>query len=173
MAEREQWGTRVGFILAAMGSAVGLGNIWKFPYMCYANGGGAFLVNSRGERFMERYHPAGELAPRDAVSRAILAEMRRTGATHVFLDLRHLDPDHIRARFPTINKVCTEFGLDLAEEARITAEAGFKAIEPWVRQLEAHRDKGGSLGDLRKLLEDLGLYPAYVDLYAQGRAGVL
>ena len=44
MAEREQWGTRVGFILAAMGSAVGLGNIWKFPYMCYANGGGAFLV---------------------------------------------------------------------------------------------------------------------------------
>jgi len=48
-------------------------------------------------------------------------------------------------------------GLDLAEEARITAEAGFTAIEPWVRQLEAHKDKGGSLDDLRKLLEDLGL----------------
>ncbi len=44
MAQREQWGTRAGFIMAAMGSAVGLGNIWKFPYMCYANGGGAFLV---------------------------------------------------------------------------------------------------------------------------------
>jgi len=49
------------------------------------------------------------------------------------------------------------FGLDLTEEARITAEAGYTAIEPWVRQLEAHRDGGGSLGDLRKLLEDLGL----------------
>ncbi|MFW6107258.1 MAG: sodium-dependent transporter [bacterium] len=44
MAQREEWGTRVGFIMAAMGSAVGLGNIWRFPYMCYKHGGGAFLV---------------------------------------------------------------------------------------------------------------------------------
>ncbi len=44
MAQREQWSTRTGFILAAMGSAIGLGNIWRFPYMCYENGGGAFLV---------------------------------------------------------------------------------------------------------------------------------
>jgi len=44
MGEREQWGTRMGFVMAAMGSAIGLGNIWRFPYMCYANGGGAFLV---------------------------------------------------------------------------------------------------------------------------------
>ena len=44
MVEREQWGTRTGFILAAVGSAIGLGNIWRFPYMTYENGGGAFLI---------------------------------------------------------------------------------------------------------------------------------
>ncbi|HIF9136249.1 TPA: sodium-dependent transporter [Photobacterium damselae] len=41
---REQWGSRAGFILAAVGSAIGLGNIWRFPYMAYENGGGAFFI---------------------------------------------------------------------------------------------------------------------------------
>lgn len=44
MIKREHWGSRLGFILAAAGSAVGLGNIWKFPYMAGENGGGAFLL---------------------------------------------------------------------------------------------------------------------------------
>lgn len=43
-AKRDQFGTRMGFILAAAGSAVGLGNIWKFPYVAGANGGGAFVL---------------------------------------------------------------------------------------------------------------------------------
>ncbi|EFC90156.1 sodium:neurotransmitter symporter [Dethiosulfovibrio peptidovorans DSM 11002] len=42
--QREQWGSKIGFILAAAGSAVGLGNIWKFPYVTGTNGGGAFVV---------------------------------------------------------------------------------------------------------------------------------
>lgn len=42
--QREQWGSRVGFVLAAVGSAVGLGNIWRYPYIAYENGGGAFLI---------------------------------------------------------------------------------------------------------------------------------
>ncbi|MBN2652162.1 MAG: sodium-dependent transporter [Spirochaetales bacterium] len=44
MKQRDQWGSRLGFVLAAVGSAIGLGNIWRFPYQAYNNGGGAFLV---------------------------------------------------------------------------------------------------------------------------------
>ena len=43
-AEREQWGSKIGFILAAAGSAVGLGNIWRFPYITGQYGGAAFVV---------------------------------------------------------------------------------------------------------------------------------
>ena len=44
MKAREQWGSRVGFVLAAIGSAIGLGNVWRFSYMAHQHGGGAFLV---------------------------------------------------------------------------------------------------------------------------------
>ena len=44
MAKREEWGTRTGFILAAAGSAIGLGDVWRWPYIAYTNGGGAFFV---------------------------------------------------------------------------------------------------------------------------------
>ena len=41
---RDQWNSKIGFMLAAVGSAVGLGNLWRFPYVAATNGGGAFLL---------------------------------------------------------------------------------------------------------------------------------
>lgn len=75
-------------------------------------GDGATLLNRAGERFMPRYHPAAELAPRDVVSRAIAAEMKREDSTHVFLDVRGLPPGRFAARFPNIHRLCRDFDLD-------------------------------------------------------------
>ncbi len=79
-------------------------------------GEGAILRNAAGERFMERYHPMKELAARDVVSRAIVSEIERTGAEHVFLDLTALGGEHIRTRFPRIYETCLRYGVDLALE---------------------------------------------------------
>jgi L-aspartate oxidase len=64
---------------------------------------------------MADYHPQGDLAPRDVVSRAILDHMRKTGATHVFLDLASLGPG-VRQRFPGIAEACDQFDIDIARD---------------------------------------------------------
>jgi L-aspartate oxidase len=78
-------------------------------------GEGAMLVNDRGEGFMTRYHPDGDLAPRDVVARSIAREVERTGGS-VCLTLGHLDPDYVVRRFPTIAEMCRRLGLDLARD---------------------------------------------------------
>ena len=78
-------------------------------------GEGAWLVNVAGERFVHRYEPAGDLASRDLVARAIVREVERTNAP-VFLSMAHLDPDYVRRRFPAITDVCRQAGLDLATD---------------------------------------------------------
>jgi L-aspartate oxidase len=95
-------------------TALHLANAPRFLLSEALRGEGALLRNASGERFMDRYHPMGELAPRDVVSRSIIAEMRDTGSAHVFLDLTHLDPNHIRARFPRIYDTCLHYGVDIA-----------------------------------------------------------
>jgi L-aspartate oxidase len=78
-------------------------------------GEGAHLVNADGERFMSRYEPAGDLASRDLVARAIVREVERSGRP-VFLCLAHLDSEYVRRRFPTIAAVCHDAGLDLSRD---------------------------------------------------------
>ncbi|HRU06564.1 MAG TPA: L-aspartate oxidase [Candidatus Brocadiia bacterium] len=79
-------------------------------------GEGGYLVNDAGERFMRAVHPDAELAPRDVVSRAILDEMKRTGATCVYLDLRHLGASLLARRFPGIKDLCAKFEIDIAQD---------------------------------------------------------
>ena len=79
-------------------------------------GEGGVLRNLAGERFMERYHPLKELAPRDVVARAIVTEMKRTTASHVWLDLTHLDAPFLRQRFPRIYQTCLQYGVDITRQ---------------------------------------------------------
>jgi len=79
-------------------------------------GEGAVLLDSRGHRFMQEYHQAAELAPRDIVSRAILEQMLKTNSTHVYLDLRHFDKAYFAKRFPLINELCESFGIDVSRD---------------------------------------------------------
>lgn len=79
-------------------------------------GEGGQLRNSKGELFMQRYHPLGALAPRDIVARAIWAEMAATRARHVYLDVTHLGAEFVKSRFPTIYATCLRYDIDITEE---------------------------------------------------------
>ena len=75
-------------------------------------GEGALLRNELGERFLPRYHPDAELAPRDIVSRAIHSEMERTKTRCVYLDATAIPRDLLFARFPTVSGSSSGFALD-------------------------------------------------------------
>ena len=79
-------------------------------------GEGGELINSQGVAFMKKQHPMGSLAPRDIVARFIDAEMKKTGAPCVYLDMTKLAPGFAESRFPAIHQKCLEFGIDMRKD---------------------------------------------------------
>jgi len=108
-------------------------------------GEGAYLVDRTGQRFMPDYHNDAELAPRDVVSRAIVAQMAATNATCVYLDVRHLAPGRFAQRFPTIMQQCHEFDINPEKDLIPVRPAAHYAIGGLAVGLDARTTVDGLL----------------------------
>jgi L-aspartate oxidase len=104
-------------------------------------GEGGVLKNARGERF------TNELAPRDVVARAIVAEMQRSGRPHVTLDISHRGEAFVRERFPRIYETCLRYGVNIGQTGAPVAPA-------------AHYAMGGVCTDLEGRTTIPGLFAA-------------
>ena len=99
-------------------TALYLKNAPRFLLSEALRGEGAYLRNGGMQRFMPKYHEMAELAPRDVVARAIAHELEvsRLADPVVYLDLTHLDPGHLAARFPRIHATCLQYNIDIGTD---------------------------------------------------------
>lgn len=112
-------------------------------------GEGAHLIDAQGQRFAFDYHQDGELAPRDVVSRAIFSHLQKTSDdpahAQVYLDLRSIEPEHLRYRFPNIIRICQKWDINVLEDLIPVTPA-------------AHYWMGGIATDLNARTSLAGLY---------------
>lgn len=106
-------------------------------------GEGGLLRNAKGERFMNKQHPQAELAPRDVVARSIHEEMLQSGEDCVYLDISHLPADALVERFPNINKLCLDYGIDLTKESIPVVPAAHYACGGVAVDLEGRTNVSG------------------------------
>lgn len=130
-------------------TALFLENAPRFLMSEALRGEGAYLLNSRHQRFMADYHPMGELAPRDVVARAIASEIAKSDAINAcaYLDMRHLDAKHLISRFPRIHTTCLRYKIDITRD--------LVPIRP-----AAHYLMGGVRTDLEGRTSVAGLFAA-------------
>ena len=128
-------------------TALNVENAPRFLLSEAMRGEGGILRNKFGTRFMGDYDERLELAPRDIVSRSIVAEMRKTGTRTVFLDMTALDEDFLRERFPKIYETCKFYNLNIAKDLLPVSPA-------------SHYCMGGIRTDLHGRSTIAGLYAA-------------
>lgn len=108
-------------------------------------GEGAHLVNSAGERFMAEIDERAELAPRNVVAGEIQRQLTQIPNNQVFLDVRHLDADLVKSRFPTIERMLADAGIDMTTELMPVAPAAHYFMGGVIADAQGRTSKAGLL----------------------------